>query len=535
MPRRRVAAAMCLAAALSGCAAPAAKPALSDADRQRILEEELGRAEAQPAPEAPGPAPRAEAQTDPLAARVTVTGVGVPLHAVLAKLAEAAGLRLVLDRDVDPAKPVTVALRDARVGDALRVVLAPLAYYARVSGDELVVYAFDVRVWSVPLPAIASVMRTEISNSTQGGAPGPASGQRPCAGAQAGAPAAPSAGGPGQMAGVNLGAAACVGTASELSGWDELERALRAYLSPEGTLTINRAVGLVTVRERPDRLAQIDQFLAQYNAAVSQQVVVSVRAIEVGLSASDRYGIDWSRVWRAVGNTAVGLGGAFAPLPSAAPFSLTISEPGGVQVLIRALSTQGKVKVLNQPSVRLVHGLPAVIQIGRVQTFLASASTTISGAAALTTSSLQLGSVQDGVILPITAYVTGGDVVLTLAPVISRVRQIRTIVSGNTVVEAPDLDNRAVQTTVRLRSGETVVLGGFLSNADTDERRGLPLLLRSIPVFGWLFGSLDQRAERTEVVLTLTPTILGQASRPQDGPAPARPAGAWRPAGSNRI
>jgi type IVB pilus formation R64 PilN family outer membrane protein len=519
------------AAVLAGCASPGS--VFTEDDRRRILQEELGAlppAPSAPAPPAP-PAPRAEepAAPDPLAARVTLTGVEAPLHTVLTRLAERAGLRLVLEREIAADAPVTVSLKDVAVRDALRVVLTPRAYYARVAGDELVVYAFESRTWAVPVPAMTAASRTEISNSTTAGATaGPsASGPAPCSAVSSAGPAQGTSAAGGQMAGVNLGAAACVGTRAEVTTWGELDAALRAQLSPEGTLTIHRALGLVTVRERPNRLADIDRFLERFNAAAAQQVSVSVHALEVALTASDTYGVDWSRVWRALaGTTALSIGGSFAPL---APFSLAINEPNGVSVLIRALSTQGKVRVLNQPSIRLVHGLPAVIQVGRVQTFLASSSTTTAGVSGTTTTSLELGSVQDGVILPITAYVVGDEVILNLAPIVTRVRQIREVRSGSASVEAPELDNRSVQTTVRLRSGETIVFGGFIANADTDSREGLPLLLRHVPVLGWLFGHLRQSAERTEVVLTLTPTIL-PIGRQAGAAAPAPPALSPEPA-----
>jgi type IVB pilus formation R64 PilN family outer membrane protein len=504
-------------AACGACATPPVRPELSEQDRQSILAEELGREDGvSAAPQRPPmPAPAVEPA---LERRITMTGVGVPLGTVLERLAAAAGLRLVVEREVDLARPVQVQWRDTPVGGALRSLLAPLAYHARVVGEELVVYAFEIRSWTVPVPAIKTTVRTEISNTTLPGG-GTGGGGAPCAGGGGAAPQ----GATGQVAGVNLGASTCVGTESQLTSWEELEQAVRAYLSSEGTLTVNRALGILTVRERPDRLAQIDRFLGQYHAAASQQIAVQVRAIEVQLTASDQYGIDWSRVWSGVfGTTRLTTAAAFAS-PLTLPFSLGLTEGDRLRILIKALSTQGKVRVLNQPSIRLVNGVPAVIQVGRVQTFLAQASTTVSGAVGTTTSSLQLGSVQDGVILPITAWVVGDEILLNLAPVVSRVRQIRTITSGATTVEAPELDNRSVQTTVRLRNGETVVLGGFIGSAEADRRAGVPLLLRSVPVLGWLFGSLDQQAERTEVVLTLTPTLI--ESRPATPPA-AAPAGA---------
>jgi general secretion pathway protein D len=127
-------------------------------------------------------------------------------------------------------------------------------------------------------------------------------------------------------------------------------------------------------------------------------------------------------------------------------------------------------------------------------------------------SSLKLGSVQDGVILPLTARIVQDQVILKVAPILSQVRDIRKVALGTTSIEAPDVDNRSLQTTVRLRSGETVVLGGLFSSPERDGLVGLPIALKHVPILGWLFGVREESAVRTELVLTLTPTIMPPAT-----------------------
>src|SRR5207247_5686272 len=114
--------------------------------------------------------------------------------------------------------------------------------------------------------------------------------------------------------GVNLGARAEVTTkVTNISAWTELEAAVKAIASKDGTVMISPALGLVTVRDRPDRLSEIDRFLARLEVEAAQQIAVEIRAFEVTLSESDSYGIDWSRVWKAlVGNTTPTVAGSFA-------------------------------------------------------------------------------------------------------------------------------------------------------------------------------------------------------------------------------
>jgi type II secretory pathway component GspD/PulD (secretin) len=212
-------------------------------------------------------------------------------------------------------------------------------------------------------------------------------------------------------------------------------------------------------------------------------------------------------VWKSLAaNTAPSAAGSFAT-PLTLPAGLSLNDPGGVSLFVRALSTQGRVRVLSQPSIRLLNGHPAVIEAGRVRAFVSEASQTVADATGISTSNLRLDSVQDGVVLPLTARIVQDEIVLNLAPIFSRVRNIRRVTSGTTSVEAPDVDHRALQTTVRLRNGETVVVG-LISSQDYDAREGRRLALRDVPILGWLFPSPEKSAVQTELVLTLTPTIV---------------------------
>jgi type IVB pilus formation R64 PilN family outer membrane protein len=504
---RQASLALALTLSLLTACAPATTSTLSEDKKAQILAEEVARLAQQQAPPAAAAKKRAEPAEepppppDPLERRVSLSAVGMPLHLLLSRLADQAGLRLVTEREAALDVPVNATFQQLPIREALASVLMPKGLSSRVDGPSLVVYTFETRGWTISLPVVQLATSTAITNSTGG-----SDSMSAVAGVNGSVTTA---------AGSTFSGARAEVTSriASISTWAGLETALKAMVSQDAMLTINPALGLITVRDRPDRLAEIDHFLARFEAEAAQQIVVEVRAFEVTLSESDTYGIDWSRVWKnLMGTTSLGVAASFAT-PLTLPVGISLVEPNGVNVLVRALSTQGKVKVLSQPSIRLLNGHPAVMQAGRVRSFIAEASQTISGSGGLSTSTVKLGSVQDGVILPLTARIVQDEIVLNLAPILSQVRDIRTVTSGQTTVEAPDVDNRSVQTTVRLRSGETVILGGLISAQERDDKQGLPLLLK-VPVLGWLSGFRDRSAVRTEVVLTLTPTLVPRTTRP---------------------
>ncbi len=498
------------AVALTSCASGRSGPlTLGEEDRANILAEELAWHDAASQPPAPKPAaprsvgfPEAPNRPDPLDRRITLTAGGAPLNLLLSRLADQAGLRLITEREVTAGTPVSATFQRLTIREALGAVLTPLGLSSRVEGEALVVYAFGTRSWTISLPVVSLSVATSIANES-----GRTVGVTAQASDSPGTPAETTA-----SNNVNFGPRAEVATrVPDVSTWTELEAAIKTIASRDGSVVVSPALGLVTVRDHPDRLGEIDRFLARFEAEAAQQVAIEIHAFEVALDGSDSYGIDWSRVWDSLaGNTSVSVAAAVTT-PLTLPMGVSLSEPGGVRQFIRAVSSQGKVKVLSQPSIRLLNGHPAIVQAGRVRAFVTEVSQTATGATGASMSALKLGSVQDGVILPLTARIVQDEVILNVAPILSQVRDIRKVASGTASIEAPDVDRRALQTTVRLRSGETVVLGGLFSSPERDGRLRLPIALKHVPIVGWLFGAREKSAVRTELVLTLTPTIVAPA------------------------
>ena len=75
------------------------------------------------------------------------------------------------------------------------------------------------------------------------------------------------------------------------------------------------------------------------------------------------------------------------------------------------------------------------------------------------------------------------------------------------VTQAPPINTRSVQTLVAVPSGETLVMGGLITEDKENASNGLPLISR-IPVLGGLFGSQKLNNNRTELVLFIAPKIV---------------------------
>ncbi len=109
------------------------------------------------------------------------------------------------------------------------------------------------------------------------------------------------------------------------------------------------------------------------------------------------------------------------------------------------------------------------------------------------------GQFQSVRIVPVRGDSDGG-IVVTLTPRISAV-------TGFSREEYPVMSTREAQTTVRLRDGEALAIGGLIRDETNESRSGLPWL-SSLGFLGRLFGSQSKQAKRTEVVILLTPRIV---------------------------
>jgi general secretion pathway protein D len=75
-------------------------------------------------------------------------------------------------------------------------------------------------------------------------------------------------------------------------------------------------------------------------------------------------------------------------------------------------------------------------------------------------------------------------------------------------IDSPTIQQRKIKTTVAVDNGSTIALGGLIRDRVTDGHTKIPLL-GDIPGIGQLFRSTSQRTERTELVVLITPRVVG--------------------------
>ncbi|HEV8502743.1 MAG TPA: type II secretion system secretin GspD [Casimicrobiaceae bacterium] len=245
----------------------------------------------------------------------------------------------------------------------------------------------------------------------------------------------------------------------------------------------------------------------------SRQIVMEMAIVEVTLTDEFQAGVDW--VFKGGAPSGRGYGGNVAqPNPAAnsaalvgsaisgalsGGFSYLIGNGlGGIQAAIRLLDTYGNVKVVSNPHIAALDNQKATIKVGdripiNQQSIVGSTTNVVT-----TTASY----IDTGVLVQVTPHINaGGLVTLDVQAEVSN--------PGNPAVagDAPPISTRSVQTLVAVPSGETMVMGGLITETKSNSTSGLPLVNR-IPIFGALFGNQDLKNNRTELVLFVTPRVV---------------------------
>ena len=172
-----------------------------------------------------------------------------------------------------------------------------------------------------------------------------------------------------------------------------------------------------------------------------------------------------------------------------------------VQATIAALDSVTDVRSLAAPSLLVRNNATATITVG-TQVPVQSSSITTGGTGNVGSSAQYVST---GITLTVTPRINpGGLVYLDIQQDVSRpgARDPDISTSGN-----PPINNKTVTSQVAVQSGQTVFLGGLISEQDSQGRSGVPFLSR-VPFIGPLFGSRTTAKTRSETLVMITPTVV---------------------------
>jgi type IV pilus assembly protein PilQ len=172
-------------------------------------------------------------------------------------------------------------------------------------------------------------------------------------------------------------------------------------------------------------------------------------------------------------------------------------------VQLQALAKEGKANVRSRPIIAALNGHEASINIGTTQYYLLKTETVFNGASTSYSSqvSQRFETIKADISLKVTPWVTGtGEIIVDIQPEFNTPQGV---LDPNI---PPTINHRLLNSTVRLRHGETIVLGGLVQSNEDIQISKLPIL-GEIPILGRLFQNRSKTSVETELLIFLTPTV----------------------------
>ena len=267
----------------------------------------------------------------------------------------------------------------------------------------------------------------------------------------------------------------------------------------EPFIRVNSEVDALAVSASPEIIARIKKDLSKIDVP-PRQVMIEAVVTEFSESARKELGLDYSWLGVKDGKSL----NIIAPLTDFLDTTLgnvvfkRIGTHKGWSYdaigVLKAFIDDGKVKIRANPKVATLEGQKATIFIGKEEYYILYTP-------GVTYSYGQLEKIMVGVSLTITPYISEqGEITVEIEPEVSDV-------VGTGATDLPVVSKRAVKTKIRVREGETIIIGGLLQK--TENLRGWKIpILGQIPFLGYLFSHTTKVTEETEVVIFITPHIL---------------------------
>lgn len=426
-----------------------------------------------------------------------------PLPAALRALGRACDTTILADPDVTG--EITLDFRGGTLHEALAALTAPLALHYELTPAGILVRRLKTVLYTIDYPQLTRTGSGSASVTLGGANTG--SGETLTL-----------TGGPGVPVGSAPDATqVSISQENPNTFWSNLETELRTMLEDGDRLVLNRFSGVAQVTAPLTRHEAVRAFLQLVNRRITRQVEIEARLVEVTLRDERKLGIDWELAAGAVGEAVqsagsplevAGVGGSvFAANSFAARLGF-----GRATALIHALQQQGDVRTVAQPRLRALNNQTAFIKVGEDRPFfrLQQSTTFQQGGTTVPVNQTQeqfsVSTITIGTILAVTPQIDGeGVITLDVLPAITRLQAI--VMSPDGRQTAPLTDVKQASTIVRLRDGETAVIGGLISEESGETVRAVPVL-GSVPGLGGAFRSKAKLRARTELVIFLTPRLV---------------------------
>ncbi len=257
-------------------------------------------------------------------------------------------------------------------------------------------------------------------------------------------------------------------------------------LFPQDTFAIETPTNTVIVKGTRDIIDRVQEFVTAVDIP-TPQYMLEAKVVEVNRDGAFLLGIDSSLS----ANLNVGLSTNALALES---LTSLVSSTVQLNAVLNMAQSKGLAKVIAAPKIAAIDGKEANIFIGDVINYFIPR---VDGG-------FDLKSVTAGVTLRVIAKMERGKTIrVTLNPEVSSI----TGWTGSGATIAPNVGTRRASTELKVKDGDTIIIGGLMRSSDTETVKKVPLL-SNIPILGQLFKSRDAKQEERELIIMITVNVV---------------------------
>jgi general secretion pathway protein D len=268
-------------------------------------------------------------------------------------------------------------------------------------------------------------------------------------------------------------------------------------------ITADAADNAVVIYSNQEDYRIIERSLQEIDRA-QLQVAIDATVAEVTLTNDLNYGIQHffsskdrgSTLFSSAAQSALQAAFLQRVLPG---YNLLLGPEAQPKVILNALETLTDVKVLSAPSLVVMDNQPALLQVGD-EVPISTGSATVLSSSNTVVNTITMRNT--GVILKVLPHVRkNGAIQLEIE------QEISNVVNPNEQTLTPTIAQRRIHSTVAVTSGQTILLGGLISEREDQRLTGLPFL-REIKYLGDLIGTTSRNKLRTEIIVFVKPKLI---------------------------
>jgi general secretion pathway protein D len=265
-------------------------------------------------------------------------------------------------------------------------------------------------------------------------------------------------------------------------------------------ITADETNNALVVLATPQQYASVAAALKELDST-PLQVYLEAAIAEVTLSNDMKFGVQY--FYEPGGGHQIVLTDSASTniTPILPGFSYMFSRASNIKIILNTLSNLTHVEVVSAPQVMVINNQTAKLQVGdRVPIATAESVSTITSTPQIVNS---IEYEDTGVILKVTPRVNrGGLVLMDISQEVSQV-----VSTTTSTLNSPTIQQRKINSSVAIQDGETVALGGLISDKKEKDKSGIPFL-EEIPILGNLFATNTYNKSRTELMVLITPHVI---------------------------